>query len=535
MRVSFAVRVRRRLISNVSVMLILMAMLLSLAGVGHADEIHGQHPSSYALQALSQPVCAHFEHLPADALFTVDNVLVDASIVLTVHPLVWSDGTVYAGGHVTLGDEGLAGGSGRELLLDNAHLDIEFGDALTGLMLRFAHLGNINLEINGDFRNIPSLADVDGLTVGGVTVELSGGRGGAPGVLWLRSTGPGAAISTLALGGQDLALDDVCPEGHCVTMESLMDSQRFFVGDLFYDSGVQMRAAPFVRLDGTIISNGYVQVDTRGLAGGWGLDLELNNVLVAFAFSRPLRGLAFQYGQYGGTLNLNVNGQFVRVVDWDDLHGLQVGGVQVSVVPMAGQRGSVYLLGEVRHLAIGGQQLWIDNVCPATCCVHVELQPVGTHYLVGQTVPDPCAQMRIEAFTLVDGTVFVEGRSVVGAWSRAGGSGLELLLERANLALAWETPATQVRLVFGIGDTGTVPTNVNLRINGVMRNVSSLADLDGATMGGVQVSVVAGEADSKGRLLLDGWIHTMAVGGQELYLDDICAELSMRFFLPYVR
>ncbi|MBC7237097.1 MAG: hypothetical protein H5T69_14750 [Chloroflexi bacterium] len=488
-----------------------------------ADPREGFVPCFCELQALSQPVCVDFERLAFGARYIVGDYVVDSGAVFGVQPFVLADGTFFSGGRVTVAADGLAGGSGQELLLNNVTLSFDLGGPLTGLSLRFGEYGgNLNFEINGEFYNVANFADLNGLTLGGVLIRVTEGLGHDAGTL--RLAGP---LHTLRLGGQELALDEICPETDCVDMEDLAAEQRYFVGDVFLDSGIPMRVAPFLLLDGTVVSNGYAQVDARGLAGGWGKELQLNNALVSFGFSALPRGMAFDFGEYGGTLNLLVNGEFRRFVDWADLDGQLIGGAQVAVVLRGGGMGRVHLSGQIRQLAIGGQELWIDNLCPAVCCVPWERLGAGVRYNVGQAVPGFCGRVQIEPFTLPSGAVISNGYALTETGAQAGGSGVELQLNSASLALSWETPAKRLRLVFG-----EYGGNVNLRVNGVMHNVANLAQLHGTTIGGVAVSVANGQGNDKGRLILEGRINSVGIGGQELYLDDVCADLNAQVFFP---
>src|SRR4029079_3374402 len=71
------------------------------------------------------------------------------------------------------------------------------------------------------------------------------------------------------------------------------------------------------------------------------------------------------YLDLGGTENLAVNGSAVFVGDIAAAPPA-IGGVAVSVtagpVP-GGTRGTVVLTGNITSLRIGGQELWIDNIC----------------------------------------------------------------------------------------------------------------------------------------------------------------------------
>jgi hypothetical protein len=61
-------------------------------------------------------------------------------------------------------------------------------------------------------------------------------------------------------------------------------------------------------------------------------------------------------------------------------------------------------------------------------------------------------------------------------------------------------------------------------VNGDFRNVGNLVSLNGATVGGVNVTVTAAQQGGNwyGIIVLDGAIKEFSLGGQELWLDEIC-------------
>ena len=109
-------------------------------------------------------------------------------------------------------------------------------------------------------------------------------------------------------------------------------------------------------------------VDPAPPALGTGQALRVNNIgldvdLSALPFTA--REVRVDYLDLGGTENLAVNGSPVFVGDLASAPPI-LGGVAVSVSgsPVAGgTRGTVVLTGNVASLRIGGQELWIDNIC----------------------------------------------------------------------------------------------------------------------------------------------------------------------------
>jgi hypothetical protein len=471
--------------------------------------------------------CVDFEGLTFGDTYAVGQAFVDSGVVMTVETFERNGGQVTTDGQALVDALTRAGGSGLDVNTNNVNLDVDFGTPLTGLRFRFGEYGgNLNVRINGDFRNVDNFAQIDGLTIGNVDVEVVNGFGNDTG--WVHLSG---AIHQFSVGGQELWLDDLCPETNCVDFEALTPGTVYHVGDHFVDSGVPLTVEPFEWTGGQVTTQGHALVDSAILAGGWGLDLNANNVNIAFHFSQPSpHGLRFDFGEYGGNVNLEVNGDFRNVADFVDVHNATIGGTHVKVVERPGPAvGRVFLFGPVHDFSVGGQELWVDNVCPASGCVEFESLPAPGHYAVGDTFHDTGVDFTVGPFRWSDGTVFTDGMALVSHVQSAGGTGQDVNTNNVTLVPDFGGDVRAVSLLFG-----EYGGNVNLRINGHLRNVDNLAAVDGQTIAGVDVSVVNGLGNDKGRLTLEGTIHSLAIGGQELWIDHLCFAPLERIFLPLV-
>ena len=76
--------------------------------------------------------------------------------------------------------------------------------------------------------------------------------------------------------------------------------------------GHQDDVKEFYWSNGTPTNNGNLKVDNKGLAGHTGLDVNLNNITVAFTFPSAPTGLILTT-QYGGNINVEVNGDLKNV------------------------------------------------------------------------------------------------------------------------------------------------------------------------------------------------------------------------------
>lgn len=163
---------------------------------------------SYSVDSTVQ--CVDFEDPALGSTYTVGAVMNDSGQAMTFKQFQWSTGAWTSGGsgEIVVPDWCDAGASGQELLLNNINVQFAFPTLPDGLTIQFGEYGgNVNIEVNGDFRNESTFGAVVS-PVGGVTVSCTGAgcNGGGKGTLTLVGT-----ISSLSIGGQEFCIDDVCP------------------------------------------------------------------------------------------------------------------------------------------------------------------------------------------------------------------------------------------------------------------------------------------------------------------------------------
>jgi hypothetical protein len=155
----------------------------------------------------------------------------------------------------------------------------------------------------------------------------------------------------------------------CVRFELLPFGAFFPVGANFAEGPVRIRVQDFQWSNGIWTNLGFSEVENGGLAGGAGQEMEVNNVNLAFDFGGQLSKLTVNVGEYGGNLNLEVNGALWNFDNFSALPGPSLGGVNVQAtmipipLPARGETGSLELSGSIDAFVIGGQELWIDDVC----------------------------------------------------------------------------------------------------------------------------------------------------------------------------
>ena len=161
----------------------------------------------------------------------------------------------------------------------------------------------------------------------------------------------------------------------CIDFESLTIGNVYNVGDTFTDSGVTITVLPFQWGNSLWTSGGFARVVDNGLAGVSGKEIGVNNVNLGFNFSSPLKGLSLNFGEYGGNLNIEINDDFQNFGNFDDIGTTIIGGVDVSVINghgndkgrliLSGEMGMFDFQGQDFMFVIGGQELWVDHICPS--------------------------------------------------------------------------------------------------------------------------------------------------------------------------
>jgi hypothetical protein len=131
---------------------------------------------------------------------------------------------------------------------------------------------------------------------------------------------------------------------------------------------------PFQNRSGGINANGFAEVRSQGRAGGSGNELAINNITTSIDVGSGIiiQRLKLGFGEFGGSLNLWINDDFRNFGNFADINGALVGGLQVRVLSGGGgqDQGQVEFVGGMRgqrsglgQFALGGQELWIDDIC----------------------------------------------------------------------------------------------------------------------------------------------------------------------------
>ncbi len=154
--------------------------------------------------------------------------------------------------------------------------------------------------------------------------------------------------------------------GCCMKFNDLPSTAEYSVGDTLTTSGKAIVVEAFQRADGTLDTGGTARVDSQTHAQGSGRDLNARNVNLNFKLNYPLTKLTVKFAELGGNNNFKVNGDFRYVADLISLNGTAVGAVQVTVNAVqqgVNWYGEIILSGVINEFVIGGQELWLDDLC----------------------------------------------------------------------------------------------------------------------------------------------------------------------------
>jgi hypothetical protein len=153
-----------------------------------------------------------------------------------------------------------------------------------------------------------------------------------------------------------------------VAFDAQPSGTTFPLGGTYTEGSTNMKFVDFFWASGAPASPpGTAKIDNLGKSGGTGQDLSLNNISIDFAFAGPVEKVTLNFGDMGGNENLTINGKLLNVPDLSAVNGMNVAGVQITVVILISsgwtKLGQLTLEGPISQLSIGGQEFWIDNVC----------------------------------------------------------------------------------------------------------------------------------------------------------------------------
>jgi hypothetical protein len=161
-----------------------------------------------------------------------------------------------------------------------------------------------------------------------------------------------------------------CPGG--TGFEDLTIGTQYHVPDTFTSSGLSIIVLPFQWMNGQWTKDGYAEVKTDPTGSSLNA-MYLNNVNLGFTIKSIC--VTIDFCDYGGNVNFGANGIIKTAQDFQDLMGFDFNGMSFNVTMQpGGSCGVIETKGDLEEfsfedyanvtLALGGQELFIDNVCP---------------------------------------------------------------------------------------------------------------------------------------------------------------------------
>ena len=149
---------------------------------------------------------------------------------------------------------------------------------------------------------------------------------------------------------------------------------------------------------------------------------------------------------------------------------------------------------------------------------------IGVNWNAGDVAMVDGVRVEFYPISYCDGTFGNGLAQVIGPSKCSVGHRLNLNNLNANFAFAVSS-GPQNSAIMRFGEYGG---SMNIRINGgALICFNNMIDIDGATIGGVIVQVVAGGfGNDCGEVHFIGLINQLLIGGQEFWIDGICIERS---------
>jgi len=527
------------------VLLVLFASLLLFATVASAMVI------SFDYEPMGIQYGAPVGNIPGDHIFTEDSA--DLFVVEYFAAIPYFN-------YLQIDPAFAFFGQNQIMELNNAGLLINFiaqGDAT----FDFVYFGGeVNLEVNGsDYIVSEPLAYPANPTpnVNLVITGLTYFNGGYYGTVEL--TGP---VGLLRLGGQEFFIDNVtCANGigidpnpvndcdYLVSHDTLVygtvyDSSNFAPGDwIFNEDGIDVYIDVLNWGSGSGFN--YCMVDVSAAAGfGVNQTMLVNNVTNRYDIAGlgiHTSEVTFEFLDYGGMENLQVNGATLFIGDFTTFPSAVAPGVTMNLATYAaggGYRAEVTLIGDVQELLVGGQEFWIDEICviegegppPSECdyLVDYESQIIGTAFSTATGYgPGDVILVEDNIPVLLDNIIWQSGTSyfgtatVVPAFSATGDANA---MNLNNIANMFDIAALGIIVEKVTFEFVTYGGDENLQVNGAPLFIGQIESAPMAIAPGVNyfVTTTAVPGGFYGEAVLYGNVHNLLLAGQEFEIDNIC-------------
>ena len=404
------------------------------------------------------------------------------------------------------------------------------GTASNAVFLTKHNGGIINLAINGSpVAYGTKWSDYHASWIGGVFVRVLSGGGIGDCTRVLLEGAVDECIIGLAEGWVDAPAPCERP-----TYDDLPYGTSFPFSTNFVTDGIDCVVEPYINYFGTPVY-GDALVDSPNWSCGDGFELKTRSCNVSHDFGAygGVNDVTFRCGEYGGGVNIAVNGDFASADDWIVFDGMTLGGCLVSVV-LGGDEGDctiVELAGHVDKLTLGGEENAIDciewlstgdgNPNGNPCTSYDDMAPMPTQYHVFDSFFTDGILCEVRPQQLLDGSEYTAGSAFAQPSMLACGSGQELVTNACAVDHRFADSIGSIdNLSVTVADHGG---DLNLEINGDMRVFPEYSAIDGLDIGGVIVTVVSGGGINECTdLRFDGRVDNIVFGGGQHFID--CLE-----------
>ena len=144
----------------------------------------------------------------------------------------------------------------------------------------------------------------------------------------------------------------------------------FLAKDYYSPTTIGIDVVAFEPNVGAPILDGFLDLGNSGMAGGFGKELELNNVDLIFNLNGmgcPSCSIYLFFGDHEGEVNLQIgDGTMYKLNDFTDLPPVVDGAYFVDIQGGTPLGTMLILTGQIDTFTIGGQELFLDNIVICT-------------------------------------------------------------------------------------------------------------------------------------------------------------------------
>jgi hypothetical protein len=149
----------------------------------------------------------------------------------------------------------------------------------------------------------------------------------------------------------------------CVEFDTL-PTRSYKAHEFLQEEGVVMTIEPLLPLEAKAAPAELAEIELYGDDFAPIQRLRLQNASLRFNAPSFPAGLSLLFSHLRGNLRLEINGQSEEFTSFKSLDDRNIGNVKLSVQPETDFSGRVEFIGKIETFAIGGQELWLDTVCP---------------------------------------------------------------------------------------------------------------------------------------------------------------------------